>query len=163
THPYLSEDLSSHEEGRSRDRRGTLAPPSPGKQTRRGGERLRARKKVLGAIALGSILAIVAAACSKSTPSTTASSGGASPKAGGVYRSAIEDFGFTNGFDPTGEYLGTAFGLYSQLLIRNLVSYNHVEGSAGDQIFPDLATDTGTVSNNGTTYTFHLKPGVMFG
>lgn len=125
---------------------------------------MRARKRVLGVIALGSILAIVAAACSKSSTTTTASpAGGASPKAGGVYRTAIEDFGFTGGFDPTGEYLGTAFGLYSQLLIRNLVSYYHVPGAAGDVVYPDLATDTGTVSNNGTTYTFHLKSGVMFG
>ena len=61
-------------------------------------------------------------------------------KKGGVYRTAIEDFGFTGAFDPTGEYLGTAFGLYSQLLLRNLVTYKHVEGSAGDVIVPDLAT-----------------------
>jgi 5-methylthioadenosine/S-adenosylhomocysteine deaminase len=31
--------------------------------------------------------------------------------AGGVYHTAIEDFGFTGAFDPTGEYLGSAWGL----------------------------------------------------
>ena len=30
-------------------------------------------------------------------------------------------------------------------------------------VYPDLATDNGTVTNNGTTYTFHLKSGIMFG
>ncbi|HEX9234866.1 MAG TPA: ABC transporter substrate-binding protein [Actinomycetota bacterium] len=82
---------------------------------------------------------------------------------GGIYRSAIEDFGFTGAFDPTGEYLGTAFGFYSELLLRNLVTYRHIEGSAGDAIVPDLATNTGTVSPDGLTYTFQLKPGVKFG
>ncbi len=30
-------------------------------------------------------------------------------------------------------------------------------------IVPDLATNTGVVSNGGKTYTFKLKPGVKFG
>ena len=49
-------------------------------------------------------------------------------------------FGFTDGFDPTGEYLGNAFGIYSSLLLRTLVGYNHVEGAAGNELVPDLAT-----------------------
>jgi peptide/nickel transport system substrate-binding protein len=82
--------------------------------------------------------------------------------AGGVYRTAIEDFGFTARFDPTGEYLGSAWGLYTMLL-RTLVSYRHVSGPAGTEPVPDLATNTGTVSADGLTYTFHLKDGVRFG
>jgi len=80
-----------------------------------------------------------------------------------VYRTAIEDFGFTGAFDPTGEYLGPAWGLYSQLLLRNLVTFKHVKGTAGDVVVPDLATDTGQVSSDGLTYTFHLKDGIKFG
>ena len=49
-------------------------------------------------------------------------------------------FGFTDGFDPTGEYLGEAFGIYSNLLVRTLVGYNHVAGAAGQHARPDLAT-----------------------
>jgi len=116
----------------------------------------------LGVVAVVSVLAIVGAACS-SDNGTGSSSPGTSVKKGGVYRTAIEDFGFTGAFDPTGEYLGTAFGLYSQLLLRNLVTYKHVEGSAGDVIVPDLATNTGTVSSDGLTYTFTLKDGIKFG
>src|SRR5207248_9726923 len=33
----------------------------------------------------------------------------------------------------------------------------------GDVIVPDLATDTGQASSDGLTYTFHLKPNVMWG
>jgi peptide/nickel transport system substrate-binding protein len=125
---------------------------------------VRGRKRILGLVALGSAIAVIAAACggggNSGSNNTTSSS---APKAGGVYRTAIEDFGFTNAFDPTGEYLGSAFGLYSQLLLRTLVGYNHVEGSAGDVIVPDLATDTGQVSSDGLTYTFTLKSGVKFG
>ena len=98
------------------------------------------RKKVLGIVALSAALMLVLAACSSKT-----GGGGASPSSGGggatsggtaqpggVYRTAVEDFGFTGAFDPTGEYLGTAFGLYSQLMLRNLVTYKHVRGVDGD-------------------------------
>jgi len=126
------------------------------------------RKRLYGLIGLSVVFTLVAAACSSSTPATQTPSGGATSgptpiHTGGVYRTAIEDFGFTGAFDPTGEYLGFAFGLYSQLLIRNLVGYDHVGGVAGDKIVPDLATDTGQVSSDGLTWTFKLKPGLKWG
>src|SRR5207247_3856403 len=33
----------------------------------------------------------------------------------------------------------------------------------GDEIVPDLATNTGDISADGLTYTFHLKPGLTWG
>jgi len=54
-------------------------------------------------------------------------------------------------------------GLQSQLLLRTLVTYRHVTGPAGVVPVPDLATDTGQVSPDGLTWTFHLKDGVRFG
>jgi len=68
----------------------------------------------------------------------------------------------SDGFDPVGEYTDQAWGLYSQLLLRTLVTYRHVAGPAGTEVVPDLATDTGQVSGHGLTYTFHLKPGLRF-
>jgi peptide/nickel transport system substrate-binding protein len=127
------------------------------------------QRKLLSVAAAGMALALVAAACGGSKSPTPSGSGGATGggggtvQKGGVYRSAIEDFGFTGAFDPTGEYLGTAFGLFSQLLLRNLVTYKHVGGVAGDVIVPDLATDNGQVSADGMTYTFKLKPGIKWG
>jgi peptide/nickel transport system substrate-binding protein len=83
---------------------------------------------------------------------------------GGTYRLDWEtSFDFTNGFDPVGEYLGEAFGIYSSLLLRTLVGYRHVAGAAGNEVIPDLATDLGQVSEDGLTYTFTLKDGIKFG
>ncbi len=36
----------------------------------------------------------------------------------------------------TGEYLGTAFALDSNLLLRNLVNYKHLGGAEGNESFP---------------------------
>jgi peptide/nickel transport system substrate-binding protein len=84
-------------------------------------------------------------------------------KAGGTYRVGWEaEFGWTDAFDPTGEYLGNAWALYSNLLIRTLVGYNHVSGAAGNKIVPDLAKTLPKPTNGGKTYTFHLKNGVRF-
>src|SRR4051812_41417665 len=93
-------------------------------------------------------LAALAAGCgSKKAPSNTsgtASAGGTgvvgtgaydngSQKKGGVYRIGWEEsFGFTDNFDPTGEYLGNAWGLYSNLMIRSLVGYKHQPGADGN-------------------------------
>jgi peptide/nickel transport system substrate-binding protein len=82
---------------------------------------------------------------------------------GGIYRVGYQEpFGFTDSFDPSGEYLGSAFGIYSNLLIRGLVGYNHVEGAPGNVIVPDLA-DVPEPEDGGTTYTFHLKDGIEWG
>jgi peptide/nickel transport system substrate-binding protein len=135
------------------------------------------KRKLLGALALTVVLGLIAAACgggggAKSTTGTGTGVSGASTSGGGpsqtgqkggTYRTAIEDFGYTNGFDPTGEYLGTAWGLYSDMLLRNLVTYKHIEGVPGDQIVPDIASDLPQVSPDGLTYTFKLKSGVKFG
>ena len=62
------------------------------------------------------------------------------PQVGGVYRVDWEaSFNFTNGFDPTGEYLGEVWGIYSSLLVRTLVGYRHTAGAAGNELVPDLA------------------------
>jgi peptide/nickel transport system substrate-binding protein len=82
---------------------------------------------------------------------------------GGVLRTGWEQaFGFTDNFDPTGEYLGDAIGIYSGLLTRTLVGYDHVAGSAGNRVVPDIATALPTPTNGGKTYTFHLRKGVRF-
>jgi len=86
------------------------------------------------------------------------------PQAGGTYRVDWEEtFGFTGGFDPVGEYLGEAFGIQSGLLVRTLIGYRHTAGSAGNELIPDLATDLGTISDDGLTYTYTLKDGIKFG
>jgi peptide/nickel transport system substrate-binding protein len=83
---------------------------------------------------------------------------------GGIYRIGVESaFNFTNGFDPTGEYLFEAWDLYSSLLLRTLLGYKHVAGPSGNELVPDLAAALPEVSADGTAWTFRLKDGIRFG
>jgi peptide/nickel transport system substrate-binding protein len=83
---------------------------------------------------------------------------------GGTWRVGIEQsFGFTNNFDPTGEYLGTGINIFENLLLRTLVGYKHAPGAEGNQLIGDLATAVPTPTDNGLTYTYKLRSGVKFG
>jgi peptide/nickel transport system substrate-binding protein len=88
----------------------------------------------------------------------------ASDQRGGTYRVGWESsFGWTNSFDPTGEYLANGFAIYSNLMLRTLVGFNHVEGPAGNIVVPDLATSVPKPTNGGTRYTYRLKSGIRWG
>jgi peptide/nickel transport system substrate-binding protein len=145
------------------------------------------RKHIRLAAMLGIIaaFAVLAAGCgskksSSNNTTTTASSGNSSGSAksvvgsgtfdngssakGGNYRIGWEQsFGFTNNFDPTGEYLGNAWGLYSNLMLRSLIGYKHLPGAAGNELIGDLATDVPKPTGGGLTYTYKLRSGVKFG
>jgi len=109
---------------------------------------------------------------SSSTTTTTASSpfqpskgyvAGPATK-GGVYRIGWEQsFGFTDNFDPTGEYLGNAWGILVNLMLRPLIGYQHLPGAAGNKLIGDLATSVPTPTDGGLTYTYHLRPNLKFG
>jgi peptide/nickel transport system substrate-binding protein len=133
------------------------------------------------AVVLAALVALAAfvagSALSKSSaPSSTArsSQGGVSApskgydngprKKGGTYTVGWEQsFGFTDNFDPTGEYLGNAWGIYTNLLLRTLVGYKHLPGAAGNALVGDLATSVPKPTDGGLTYTYHLRKGVKFG
>lgn len=119
-------------------------------------------KHILRAVALSAVMSVTLAACGGGAEPTGESPEPGDATRGGVYRTAIEGFGFTDGFDPTGEYLPSAWGLYSGLLLRTLVTYKHVGGTAGNEIVPDIASGWET-SADGLTWTFHLQQGVKFG
>jgi peptide/nickel transport system substrate-binding protein len=126
-------------------------------------------------------LVAVAAGCGSKKSSTSSKSSGTpsssnSPFApsvsydngtaakGGTYRLGYESsFGFTDNFDPTGEYLGSAWGLYSNLLIRSLIGYKHLPGAPGNALIGDLATSVPKPTDNGLTYTYKLRTGIKFG
>src|SRR5215213_2234624 len=98
--------------------------------------------KVASALAVGATVLLTAACGGGGGGGTGSSASGGSGDKGGVYRVGWENsFGFTNSFDPTGEYLGEAFSIYSNLLIRTLAGYNHVAGTAGNELVPDLARE----------------------
>jgi peptide/nickel transport system substrate-binding protein len=106
-------------------------------------------------------LALVGAACGGGGDTGNKTESPAANLKGGVVRESTVDFGFTNGFDPTGEYLATAWAYYSNLLIRGLLSYPFLPGDQEGNIpVADLATDTGTLADDGMSITFTLKDGI---
>jgi peptide/nickel transport system substrate-binding protein len=117
------------------------------------------RHSVVAALGLA---ALVAAACtsngggnSNPTPSANAR--------GGIYRTAVNSMGLTDNLDPTGEYQsGSAWEVYAAML-RTLVTYRHVPGADGTIPVADLATEVPQPTDDGLTWTFHLKDGIKFG
>jgi peptide/nickel transport system substrate-binding protein len=142
------------------------------------------RKSLRLALPLAAVLALVmvAAGCGSKSSSSSSSNNSSSsssssntaastsksydngtPAKGGVYRVGWEQsFGFTNNFDPTGEYLGNAWGIYVNLLLRPLIGYKHQPGAAGNQLIGDLATAVPQPTDNGLTYTYKLRKGIKF-
>ena len=108
---------------------------------------------------IGTIGAVVAGIAVAGGSATTTG-----PKPGGAYRVAFEQsFGFTDGFDPTGEYYTFSWAIESNLMIRTLVGYDHVAGPAGNRLVSDIATAVPKPTDGGKTYTFQIKKGVKFG
>jgi peptide/nickel transport system substrate-binding protein len=140
------------------------------------------RKKTIGALVVLLVFAMLVASCgddegesTTTTGAATTTSGGettttggetttttAAPS-GGTYRIQTDSIAYTGGNDPTGEYLGIAFAILGNLTSRTLLTYYHVGGAQGNTLVPDLAVDFPEISDDGLTYTFTLKDGVMFG
>jgi peptide/nickel transport system substrate-binding protein len=114
-------------------------------------------------LALVVALALVGSACAPKDGGPIGPSATGPVTKGGVVRWENTEFGFTGGFDPTGEYLGEAWGLYTNLLLRALMGYKHLPGADGNQVIPDLAAEMPRISKDGLTYTFTIRDGVKFG
>jgi len=82
---------------------------------------------------------------------------------GGTFRIANTDFANSDGFDPSGEYFGSDWMIYSTTMLRTLVSTPFTAGDAGQELVPDLATEVPEPSADGLTYTFTIKDGISFG
>jgi peptide/nickel transport system substrate-binding protein len=119
-------------------------------------------------VALAAILALAVVACGGDDDEAGETGGGdttasTEPTPGGTYRVDVEtSFDFTADFDPTAEYTAVGWSFYN-LIVRKLMSYNGTVGSAGNEVHPDLAADMPEISDDGLTYTFTLKDGIMFG
>ena len=118
-------------------------------------------------LALAAVLALAVVACGGDDEGAQTGGGdetaSGEPTPGGTYRVDVEtSFDFTADFDPTAEYTAVGWSFYN-LIIRKLMSYSGTAGSAGNEIHPDLAADMPEISEDGLTYTFTLKDGIMFG
>ena len=64
-------------------------------------------------------------------------------------------------FDPGNTYYAWVLN-FNRLFATPLVMFKSCPGTCGDQIVPGLATSLGQVSDNGLTWTYHLKQGVTY-
>ena len=109
--------------------------------------------KARAGLLLTAAVCVSVAACGGGGSSGTATGGGATTpgqKGGTLF---VINTGPHNGLDPQASYVGADLEFASRVYARSLVTY-----SVGDdaKLIPDLATDTGQMSDGGKTWTFTL-------
>lgn len=112
----------------------------------------------IAAIAAGALLL---SACGGGGGSSS-SSGGPAPKKGGtIYMLTVaEDY---DTLDPQIMYTGEDLALFGATMFRTLTVYKvSPDNAEGTTLAPDMATDTGRVSNGGKTWEFTIRDGVKF-
>ena len=119
-------------------------------------------KKGAGVVVIGAAAALVLSACGGGSSSSSSSSGGSEAKAGGTlyYLTNSEQF---DQIDPQRIYTGEDLAFFSGTIYRTLTSYKFsADPTEGTTIVPDLATDTGTATNNAKTWAFTIRDGATF-
>jgi peptide/nickel transport system substrate-binding protein len=133
------------------------------------------RPAKFGLAAVAAAAALTIAACGGSSGGGTGSGGGSkasvsfnegvtkvvnpSSATGGTITFA--DSSTPDSFDPGNTYYAWVLN-FNRLYATPLVMFKSCPGSCGDQIVPGLATSLGQVSDNGLTWTYHLKQGVTY-
>jgi peptide/nickel transport system substrate-binding protein len=122
----------------------------------------KARPGVLAAVVVAAgALTLTACGGGGSSSSSTGSAGGTPTKGGKItYLEVGEQF---NNVDPQRVYTGEDLAFFSGTIFRTLTAYKFSkDAKEGTSIVPDLATDTGTVSDGGKTWTFTIRDGATF-
>jgi peptide/nickel transport system substrate-binding protein len=123
-----------------------------------------ALKRALRVIAVVAVLGMVGAACGDNGGSGTSSEPPANTdalKGGTLHMAMLADV--TAAFDPQKEYYSVTWEYYRCCLLRNLMSYEGVPtDEGGAEIFPDLAAGEPEQSSDGLTWTYQIKPGLMY-
>jgi peptide/nickel transport system substrate-binding protein len=134
------------------------------------------RRSIFAATAVGAVAALLISACSSSSGSSSGSSntpttGAVAFNAGisGVVNSSTHKGGTLiydnsstpDSFDPGNTYYAWVLN-FDRLFVMPMFTYKSCPGSCGLQLVPDLATDMGTVSSDGLTWTFHIQSDVKF-
>ena len=125
---------------------------------------MRSRKRwssVLGAAALITALAMVAAGCGSSKKSASGSTASTSSTSGKTFSTLHVVWGDTDYMDPGLSYRLESWQLF-QNIYEGLVSQKHAAGAASADIVPTLAASMPTVNANGTNYKFTLRKGLKY-
>ena len=136
------------------------------------------RRKIFAATAVAATAALLISACSSSGGSSSSSGSTPNSTTGAVAFNAginavvnpsthkggtlIYDNSSTpDSFDPGNTYYAWVLN-FDRLFAMPLFTYKSCPGSCGLALVPDLATDMGTTSDNGLTWTFHIQSDVKF-
>jgi len=117
-------------------------------------------KRTVAMTAIAITVALGATACggSKSGGSNASGSTGQRISGGTLVYYAPNDFAH---IDPQRTYTTQGMNI-DQELVRTLTGWSQSPGSGAPKLVGDLATDTGTASNDDKTWTFHIRPGVKW-
>jgi len=125
----------------------------------------------MGLAALGAAGALVLAACGSSGGGTggTSSSAAFNTSVSSVVNPSTHKGGtitydqssVPDSTDPGNTYYAYNWD-FTRLYATPLMTYKSCTGACGEQLVPALATAPGIVSDNGLTWTYHIKPNVKF-
>ena len=135
------------------------------------------RRRTFGLAAFGAAAALALAACSSggssssSSSSPTSSAGAAAYNAGvtsvvnpSTHKGGTLTFAWRSApdsFDPGNSYYASVWD-FARFYSTALMTFKNCPGACGKTLVPALATAPGTVSDNGLTWTYHIKSGVKF-
>jgi peptide/nickel transport system substrate-binding protein len=113
-------------------------------------------------VALVAAAAMLMAACSSADEPTTSNTPGGAAVKGGTLR-VVTNSDVTATMDPQREYYQLPFAYFRCCLQRTLMSYNGQDAEHdGTKVFPDLAAEPPTISDDSMTWTFKIKEGLMY-
>ena len=113
------------------------------------------KRRIIAATGFALVASLLASACGGGSDSE------GSGKSGGTIHILTIGEQISH-LDPQRNYTGSDLAFATSTMHRTLTSYKYVAGNEGNEITADLATDTGTVSNDGKTWKFTLRDGITF-
>ena len=115
-------------------------------------------RRVTGFLALAAVTALLTAGCGGGTSASGSGDTGA-PVNGGILRAGIP--GNPDHLDPALSYTNEGWEIL-EATNNGLLTFKKASGGAGATVVPDIASAMPEVTDGGKTYTFHVRPGVMF-
>jgi peptide/nickel transport system substrate-binding protein len=131
----------------------------------------------MGLAAFGAVATLALAACGGGSSSGGSGGSGSGSSGGAGFNAAVTgvvnpsshkggtiSFGLSStpdSTDPGNTYYAFMWN-FTRLYTMPLMTYKSCPGQCGLQVVPDLATGPGVVTDNGLTWTYHLKSGVKF-